>query len=558
MPVYMDLGDIKGDATASADGDTGEFTIGAPPASTAADGKMETYLKIELTDVMVSSWQTSAAGAGLSQTGQDTPMVSDKTESSSTQVNPISWGLDRIDQSAPGGGGGTGKVSVHDISISTHVGGADNVEVILKVLDGGGPLHNATTDVGYTLTVTDTETGNVTERESGLVYSGESGGMNAGYDALGRLVSVTDAGAPAGDQLGKPKFEDIKLTIGVAGDDGDPGGLTTDVPVAEVKLPDVMVSSWQSSAGEAGAGSNPIGPFFAYDAGFRGGVDVPTASQGSGYAGQIEIASFNWSAETSAPEASGPMRESMETMKKAWKDASSDHAAGDDGFTGGVFVGASDAAPNGWLYLATDQGVYEHGVIGAGDLSDWQSNFGAGGSSAAPGDGGGTGKVSVHDISLSSSVIRADVSEESETGFVVTFDRPVDPASLSTDDFALWQSNYGTGSAAAFDPQFRGGITVAAGDLETSRDTFAFDGNTASAGRQATLDMFTARYCPGTESAADHPGGGSGDDVLIGGGFEGEADAVGKHWEMHEMLIVNQADLDATTPLSTFTGFDLV
>ena len=123
-----------------------------------------------------------------------------------------------------------------------------------------------------------------------------------------------------------------------------------------------------------------MSPFFAYDAGFRGGVDVPAASQGSGYAGPIDIASFGWGAETSAAEASGPMKESMETMKKAWKDASStpegaEHAAGanwacgdgsvrdagdaagpfvayGDGFMGGVFVGASDAVPNGRLYLA--------------------------------------------------------------------------------------------------------------------------------------------------------------------------------------------------------------
>ena len=123
-----------------------------------------------------------------------------------------------------------------------------------------------------------------------------------------------------------------------------------------------------------------------------------------------DIASFGSGAETSAAEASGPMKESMETMKKAWKDASStpegaEHAAGadwafgdgsvrdaagpfvayGDGFMGGVFVGASDAVPNGRLYLATDVGVFEQG---GGDLNDWQSHYGTGGSAAASGGGG--------------------------------------------------------------------------------------------------------------------------------------------------------------------------
>jgi len=214
-----------------------------------------------------------------------------------------------------------------------------NLELTVKVLDA-------------------TDTGQVTERESGLIYSGESGGMNE---------SGTD-----------------------------------------VRMPDLLVSSWQTGGAPAEAGSDR--PFFAYDASFRGGVDVPAASQGSGYAGQVDIASFGWGAETSAAEASGPMKESMETMKKAWKDASStpegaEHAAdanwafGDgsvrdaagpfvaygDGFMGGVFVGASDAVPNGRLYLATDVGVFEQG---GGDLNDWQSHYGTGGWAAASGGGG--------------------------------------------------------------------------------------------------------------------------------------------------------------------------
>ena len=84
--------------------------------------------------------------------------------------------------------------------------------------------------------------------------------------------------------------------------------------------------------------------FFAFDASFRGGVDVPSASQGSGYAGQVDIASFSWSAETSAAEAEAA--ESMGAMKKAWKDASaSDHSGGVSIAVGDI--DGSSSAPGG-------------------------------------------------------------------------------------------------------------------------------------------------------------------------------------------------------------------
>ena len=197
-----------------------------------------------------------------------------------------SWGLDRIDQSASGSGGGTGKVSVHDISISKQTDSPDNIELTIKVLDGGGPLSG----VEYALTVTDTQTGNITERESGLVYSGESGGMNE-FGAGVEDYTNSDDGAR------KATFKEFTVTkktdtasVGI----GDPGELTTDVAGAGYEMPHVLVTSFQHGTPPADAGSDTIGPFFAYDASFRGGVDVPAASQGSGYAGQIDIASYNW------------------------------------------------------------------------------------------------------------------------------------------------------------------------------------------------------------------------------------------------------------------------
>lgn len=161
----------------------------------------------------------------------------------------------------------------------------------------------------------------------------------------------------------------VELTLKVLDAGGTFYGAMTDVDLAIRVADTAQVTERESGliySGESGgmneAGSDPAGPF-----------------------------SFGWGAETSAAEASGPMKESMETMKKAWKDASSTpegagHAAGanwafgdgsvrdaagpfvayGNGFIGGVFVGASDAVPNGRLYLATDVGVFEQG--GGDDL----------------------------------------------------------------------------------------------------------------------------------------------------------------------------------------------
>ena len=181
-----------------------------------------------------------------------------------------------------------------------------NLEMIVKVLDGSsGTFYGAMSDVEYTVTVTDTQTS-----------------------------------APAADR-GEVQSLSIVKTL-----DGASGGIM-------VGLGDGSVRTISPTE----AGSDPIGPFFAYDASFPGGVDVPASSTGDSHWRESTFGN-----EIIAPEASGPMKESMETMKKAWTDASGpvDHG-GDLGADDLVSAGA-DAAALGNTYLGMttiEQGVLE-------------------------------------------------------------------------------------------------------------------------------------------------------------------------------------------------------
>jgi hypothetical protein len=108
-------------------------------------------------------------------------MIWADTRTSIDQSNPPSWGLDRVDESPSGGG--TGKVSVHDISVTKQCDDAGGVNALL----GDGSVRgvgNANPFFAYA----DGFTGGV------YVAAGDVSG--AGYDALGRLLVATDAGVP--------------------------------------------------------------------------------------------------------------------------------------------------------------------------------------------------------------------------------------------------------------------------------------------------------------------------------------------------------------------------
>ena len=194
MAAYMKLGDIKGQTAADAPGDAASdaFALGPDAAEQHKDHKnwinvascnmgghrsgdgddatgafandtataAEPYLQIELKEVLVTGWQTSpgdaggsewieldtfsfdgATGAGPSPTGHYTQMIWADTRTSVDQPNQPSWGLDRIDESPSGGG--TGKVSVHDISVTRQCDDAGGVNALL----GDGSVRGSATRV---------------------------------------------------------------------------------------------------------------------------------------------------------------------------------------------------------------------------------------------------------------------------------------------------------------------------------------------------------------------------------------------------------------------------
>ena len=213
MPVYMDLGDIKGDASAA-------------PAADA-----QPYLQIEMANVLVSSWQSSDAAA--------------------METMKKAW---KDASSTPEG-----------------------------AVDGGA--REGTHEVGHWLD-TIAPSAPAIEGEGGLIYSGESGGINEAsvpQFSGGVFVAAGNSAAPPeappddfsvskesghegafylklqgvdGDSASLPPERQATLTMFTAdyGAGFDQNGrllVGNDHGVFAVKLPDVLVTGWQTSASDA-------------------------------------------------------------------------------------------------------------------------------------------------------------------------------------------------------------------------------------------------------------------------------------------------------------------
>ena len=138
----------------------------------------------------VKNAKPSASGGdeSASQTGtvggHFTQIMCADTHSSIDQVNPPSWGLDRIDQRAADAG--TGKVSVHDISISKQCDDAGGVNALL----GDGSVRHVD-DAAATVF-------RLRRRFHWGVYVAASDAVPSGRLYLATDVGVFEQGATAG------------------------------------------------------------------------------------------------------------------------------------------------------------------------------------------------------------------------------------------------------------------------------------------------------------------------------------------------------------------------
>lgn len=224
---------------------------------------------------------------------------------------------DVSDTDAPSGG-----PALNEMSISKQTDNPGNIELTVKVLDSGGTVHGATTNVEYTLTVTDTQTGHITERESKLTYSGESGGINEAS-----TVGPDASGATDGQF---PYIVSIQHADGGVDTGTHEVGhwVTLDTPAAAGENANAHVWPWQLSQQRASAGVTEGGGLIY--SGESGGIN--------------ETASGHYT-------------------QTVWADT-----RGAD----------TQVNPPSWGLDRIDQ--RNAGGISTGDLADWQSNYGVGAS----------------------------------------------------------------------------------------------------------------------------------------------------------------------------------
>lgn len=240
--------------------DTGALRNVSGNAMPAAAGdNLQTYLEIKLTDVAagagVDGGEAFDAGAGelpAGTTGRGVYVLS--TGPISLETDPIGPDTQlKLDDADSASHGTAHLIRFNSSTPGTSVGDESFDYVLMGTPPGAdhpGVVNTMLLDGSVRGVSPATDAHAVTESESGLVYSGESGGLNEAHTA----------------PIGVMTWDNVD------------------------NQPAVQPNAYSWGLDRIDQRSDAAGPFFAYDAGFLGGVNVGASAGDPGFGGGIFVA----------------------------------------------------------------------------------------------------------------------------------------------------------------------------------------------------------------------------------------------------------------------------